>query len=374
MSVVNFLKTSGVLAVAGMVLGGGVAAFAGGPAASGPVWDKAKAAKYLDEREVWWQQWPHAAKDHGTICVSCHTQAPYALVRGSLSRELGESSLSGPEQVMLASVLKRVELGDETLPFYNDKDNGPGKTLEGRNAEAVLNAVILVSYDARNGHLTAPARKALARMWASQVQTGDRAGAWVWQNFHYAPWEGDESEYYGAVMAAVAAGTAPDNYASDPDAVAHLVLLREYLKRKAAAQPVVNRVLLLWASAKLPGLLAKKEQAAIGQEILDAQQFDGGWSLETMGTWKRADGSKAVVRSDGYATGLSVLALEETGAEKGTSGLRRGLVWLKGNQDAATGAWPGWSVNKDRKPESDAGKFMSDAGTAFAVMALERGQ
>src|ERR1700735_5605575 len=35
-------------------------------------WDKAAAARYLDDREVWWQEWPHAQKDHGTVCVSCH--------------------------------------------------------------------------------------------------------------------------------------------------------------------------------------------------------------------------------------------------------------------------------------------------------------
>ena len=59
------------------------------------------------------------------------------------------------------------------------------------------------------------------------------------------------------------------------------------------------------------------------------------------------------------------------GAGKHDAVIGRGVAWLEGHQDA-TGRWPASSINKHRDLDSDVGKFMSDAATSYAVMALEK--
>src|SRR5271157_25494 len=334
-------------------------------------WNPKAAAAYLDYREGWWMAWPTAARDHNTFCVSCHTAVPYALSRPALRAALGEQGPSVNERSLLASVTKRVRLWKEVEPFYSDDKRGAYKTSESRGTEAVLNALILASDDARSGKLSDDARLAFDNMWALQQTTGDAKGAWAWLRFHNEPWEADDSQFYGAALAAVAVGTAPENYRAAPEIQNRLTLLREYLNREYARQTLINRVVLLWAAAKVPGLLATAQQESIIDEALSRQQSDGGWSLGSLiGAWKRADGTPLEVKSDGYATGLIAFALEQSGLPRENVHLQQALAWLAGNQSPAEGLWPGYSLNKQHDLSTETGHFMSDAATAYAVIAL----
>lgn len=335
-------------------------------------WSPQAAARYLDDRETYWQGWDRAKKDQGTFCVSCHTQASYGLARPVLRRDLADQALTTPEQIMLASIQKRVSLWNQMAPFYSDATSGAGKEVESRNAESVLNAIILSSYDRPLGHLSASTRIAFDHAWALQSASGPTAGAWVWQNFHYTPWESPESEYHGAALMAVAVGQAPDRYKDDPGIQAHLDGLIGYLGTHYEAQPLLNKVVALWASREFPQVMTPAQKKKLVQALQALQRPDGGWSLSDLGTWKRVDETPLETRPDGYATGLIVLVLEETGARlTHDPAVARGRAWLLANQDKTTGAWPAWSLNKKRDPASNVGKFMTDAATSYSVLALE---
>src|SRR5207237_8180653 len=91
--------------------------------------------------------------------------------------------------------------------------------------------------------------RAFDNMWALQLKTGERSGAWAWLNFHYEPWEAERSPYFGAAVAAASVGMAPGGYAATPDIQDRLKLLRAYLQKGHDAQHLINRALGLGASS-----------------------------------------------------------------------------------------------------------------------------
>src|SRR5262249_49751920 len=131
-----------------------------------------------------------------------------------------------------------------------------------------------------------------------------------------------------------------------------------------------NRIWALWASTTLEGLLAPAERDRLVRQILAQQRDDGGWCLPTPGEDKRLDGTPHPMVSDGFATGLVLPVLALAGLARDHAGVAKGLAWLRRNQQP-TGAWPGHSINKRRDPDTNAGKFMADAATAFAILALD---
>jgi squalene-hopene/tetraprenyl-beta-curcumene cyclase len=337
-------------------------------------WNSKSAAAYLDGRSEWWETWSKSSRDHGTFCVSCHTAVPYALSRLTLRTALGEQGPSAPEQKLLANVTKRVRIWSEAEPFYKDNPGGPTKSSESRGTESVLNALILATYDAPTGKLSDDTRTAFANMLALQITSGDKRGAWIWLDFHNRPWEADDSQYYGAALAGVALGLAPADFRANPDVKEKLEMLRTYLRTNYDAQSPVNRLTALWASSKIGGVLTAQQRQALIDELAGKQQPDGGWSLSALaGLWKRRDNTALESKSDGYATGQVAFILQQAGISRGEKPVKHGLAWLAENQSKTDGLWQAYSLNKERDLTSDVGLFMSDAATAYAVMALTGG-
>jgi squalene-hopene/tetraprenyl-beta-curcumene cyclase len=337
-------------------------------------WDKAAAANYLDERAEWWTNWSGAARDRETACVSCHTTLPYALARPRLRASLDEPVATQAEARIVADVVKRVELWNEVGPFYPDQTLGLPKTSESRGTEAVLNALILATRDEDGGALTSESRRAFENLWALQFTRGEDAGSWAWLNFGLAPWESDGAAYFGAALAAVAVGRAPDEYSSLPHVRERVTLLRAYLQKDAANRTSLDRVMALWASVNVGEVLTERQKQSLLSDLAALQNPDGGWTLSSLGSWQRLDGSLPARESDAYATGLIAFVLLEAGVASDDEDLSAALLWLAQSQNSATGTWNASSLNKDRDPESDRGRFMSDAATAFAVLALDRAE
>jgi hypothetical protein len=345
-------------------------------------WNSRTAADYLDRREIWWQSWPEAQMDHGTICISCHTTVPYVMVRHTLSRELHETEMPAPETILMNSVEKRVSHWSEMSTFYSDGADGPGMTASSHATEAVLNAVILASYDIQHGQLRLITRTALDEAWSLQESSGEDAGAWKWQNFHLAPWESVESGYQGAALFMLEVENMPGAYTNDPQACHRLERLQNYLQRHYTTQPLVNQLYILWLTSKVPGMLTDAKRNKLVDTIRHYQHADGGWSLSSLdpksrledNTWERiklefADITKPAP-SDGYATALVVIAMKESGMANKDRTIQRGVEWLKRHQ-TSDGSWSASSLNEPRDQRSDIGRFMSDAATAYAVLALE---
>jgi squalene-hopene/tetraprenyl-beta-curcumene cyclase len=228
------------------------------------------------------------------------------------------------------------------------------------DTEVVVAAVALACHDAQTtGKLHPLTRKALDRMWTVQL----KSGAWNWLKCKWPPMEHDD--YFGAVLAAVGVGVAPDGYAGTEGAKVGLDRLRAYLKGTPAPS-LHHKAWLLWASFRLDGLMARDERDKAVNDLLAVQKADGGWSLASLGAWEGNDGrdNDAGAPSDGYGTGLVVYVLRQAGLPAAHPAVKKGGDWLRTNQ-RASGRWFTRSLNTDRY------HYISNAGTAFAVLALK---
>ncbi|MEO8594977.1 MAG: hypothetical protein ABI759_16780 [Candidatus Solibacter sp.] len=299
-------------------------------------WNPRLAAQYLDARQKEWFEWP-TANANAKPCVSCHTGMTYLLARPALRRALGEDAPTTYETGLLASLRSRVE-----------KREPPAAPALG--VETVLAARFLGSPEA------------LDRLWALQVKAGDTKGSWNWFSLDLDPWEMPHSRFYGAALAAMALPAAEQSRPEAKD-------LAAFLQREQAAQPLHNRLMLLWAATRFPALLGAPERRAIVDKVWQAQQEDGSWTAAAMGPFTAHAAAPEAPGANAYMTAFAAYVMQQ-GGDSANPKMARALNWLRTHQDPATGSWLAVSMNKQFPTGSQQSKFMSDAATAFAVLAL----
>ena len=168
---------------------------------------------------------------------------------------------------------------------------------------------------------------ALKYLWATQATAGNDAGSWDWLNFGLAPWEAGGSRAFGAVLAALAVGSAPGyREALDEEAVRGTRLLREYLRRRFAEESLFNRLWIVESSTIFEGLLTADDRREVVDQLVALQQEDGGWALAPFGGYKRVDRTVQAKDSDGYATGLALHVLLHAGLPATRPELGRGFA------------------------------------------------
>jgi squalene-hopene/tetraprenyl-beta-curcumene cyclase len=332
-------------------------------------WNARLAAQYMDLRQKEWIAWPKAMHS-GVACVSCHTGLPYLLTRPALRQALDDKT--GPtlyEGVLVASMRATVIRTDANDLFAGLK--GP-IVDQVYGAQVVLASLVLAMDDAPRGKLSPEGEKAFDRMWSLQVKSGPDKGAWQWSDFDLDPWETKDAAFYGAALAALATGLAPADYQARPDIRENIAAMRAYLVDGLKTQPLHNRVFLLWASSKVRDLLPSADKQAILNELWSKQEADGGWSIQSLGQWKKRDAAEPVaVGSNAYATALVTFALEQAGVQPSQASVSKALAWLRGHQDPQGGYWTAESMNHKHSVYGVmAEKFMSDAATGYATAAL----
>ena len=287
--------------------------------------------KFMDDVSLQWQR--------ERKCVTCHTNFAY----------LTMGTGYGADRAAFAAVRKFTE------DLVSERWAAKGPRWD---AEVLVAAMGLAVSDAEGGGKLHPlTRKALDRMWT--VQKPD--GGWNWLKCGWPPMESDD--YFGATIALLATGRAPENYAATPAAQEGVKKVREYLAKNAPPS-LHHKGMLFWASKYVEGIMTPAEQKKTVDDLLALQRPDGGWAVSTFLPWKRGDGKdQDLESSDGYGTGYVLHLARLGGVSAGDERIAKGLKWLKTHQ-RESGRWFTRSLNKDGR------SFLSHAGTAFALAAL----
>lgn len=334
-------------------------------------WNPQLAANYLDQRQQAWFAWPTADDGHGGRCLSCHTGLTYLLARPALRHELREKGPTEAENRLLTAVRRRLSAKTPKAFLPTEKEPLASQEL---GVEAVLSALVLASDDQKRAALSKDAELAFERLWSLQISKGEAKGAWNWNSLALDPWEQPDSMFYGASLAALAVGIAPVDYQSRQNIRRNVEALTAYLNRHQETQPLHNRLVLVWASAHLPGTLSKPDRKAILEDVMRQQEKDGGWTTGALGPWPKHPTAPPSNGSNAYATAIVAFILQRAGVPPGNPAVTRALDWLRSHQDPKAGFWEAPSMNKPYAAESMPSLFMQDAATGFATLALLEAQ
>lgn len=298
----------------------------------------AKAAQYLDRSALNWLK----TKD----CATCHTNLFYMAARPALKTIQADSG--------------------EVRSFYEDyrrvrwKEKLP---TENQGFWPIVVGTGLTLNDIQTtGELSDVSREVLDIMWTVQREDG----GWKWPHCDYAPLEIDD--HYGVTLAILTVGMAPGNYAETPQARDGLEKVRTYFQNNPP-KSLHHRAMLAWGSTRIDGIATEEQRQSAVSELLALQLEDGGWSTSGLLTdWKeleRSDGKPLDTKtSDGYGTGFTIVVARELGVPSDDPRLRRGIDWLHCNQ-RESGKW------FTRSPVNECGNLISNAGSAYAVLALQ---
>ena len=310
-----------------------------------------KAALHLDHGAAAWSKQKN--------CVSCHTNGTYLFIRPELSRTLGKPA-SDVRDFSVAQLKTLKETGARKL-----KRSGT------RPAQVIYIAAGLAEWDAHITKTLSPETdEALRLVFDMQNKDGTWHSLTCWPPF-------ESSAYQEAHMAAMAVGTAPgwlESIREDEEMSTKVELLKSYLRETPPPHDYA-RVLKLWTSFRLDGLMQETEQIEIVDMLRKLQQVDGGWSIRTFAApdaWGggnragkiRGESDFEQPASDGHMTGLALLVLQAAGVSSKDEQIQSGLQWLRANQ-RESGRWWTRSLNTDKW------HFITYSGTAYALLALQ---
>ena len=312
-------------------------------------WSPEAAARYLDGRQKEWFSWKPAQQADGP-CVSCHTGMTYLLARPALRRRLKERQ----------PTMYEVGLMDRLRAKVGEKPAGALQSVE-----TIFSAMFLSREDAANT-MSAHSQKAFEQLWALQGTEGATKGGWKWYAANLDPWENAESHFFGSSLAAAALTQAPAEYRNTPRVREQAAALNVYLTESIEMRRLHDRLALLLARSFIPDSLRQ----SITTDAFSKQQPDGGWTIESLGPWMTHPDAPPSSGTNAYATAFATVALLRGGVPASDPKLAKALSWLQTHQDATSGTWAALSMNKRYPDGSMESRFMQDAATAFASLAL----